>query len=55
MPKKRSDDIDELSAAPLEDAEDFEDFDSVKAERDAEEAFNRRYGQHAEQRPPELL
>jgi uncharacterized membrane protein YkvA (DUF1232 family) len=40
MPKKRSDDIDELSAAPLEDAEDFENFDSAKAERDAEEAFN---------------
>ena len=40
MPKKRSDDIDELSAVPLEDAEDFEDFDSAKAERDAEEAFH---------------
>lgn len=39
MPKKRTtDDIDELSAAV---AEDFENFDSVKAERDAEEAFNR--------------
>jgi uncharacterized membrane protein YkvA (DUF1232 family) len=36
MPKKKSDDIDELSAAV---AEDFENFDSVKAERDAEEAF----------------
>ena len=41
MPKKRTtDDIDELSAAPLEDTEDFENFDSAKAERDAEDAFN---------------
>lgn len=41
MPKKRTtdDDVDDLSAAPLEDAEDFEDFDSDQAERDAEEAF----------------
>ena len=40
MPKKRTtDDIDELSAAPLEDTEDFENFDSAKAERDSEEAF----------------
>jgi uncharacterized membrane protein YkvA (DUF1232 family) len=36
MPKKKSDDIDELSAAV---AEDFESFDSAKAERDSEEAF----------------
>lgn len=36
MPKKKSDDIDELSAAV---AEDFESFDSDRAERDAEEAF----------------
>ncbi len=40
MPKKKTtDEIDELSAAPLGDTEDFEDFDSAKAERDAEEAF----------------
>ncbi len=37
MPKKKTtDEIDELSAAV---AEDFENFDSAKAERDAEEAF----------------
>lgn len=36
MPKKKADDIDELSAAV---AEDFESFDSAKAERDSEEAF----------------